>query len=311
MVPHPRASVDAVPQIRYRSRMSRWITRILSLWIIVLSLPASAQLVTSLELSKREYLAGEQIVATISITNHSGRDLSFVGDPRLSWLDFVIKSNQNQPIAGRGQPNFGALNLPAGQTVARKVDLTSLYGLSQPGGFSVNAVVRMPSDPNNASATQRVFFNIVPGRTYWTQKVGITGRTGMIREYRLLTYSSTERSQLYIQVIEDRTGVPVRTFSLGEAMLLRKPMVTVDSKQRMHVLYLATPTMWIHCQIDTDGKLLARNVHQRAAQGDPSLVTFADGSVTVANSIPIDLEAVAAAKAAMKKLSDRPQFVYE
>ena len=36
-------------------------------------------------------------------------------------------------------------------------------------------------------------------------------------------------------------------------------------------------------------------IHQRGPQGDPQLLTFADGSVRVANSIPYDPKAAAEA----------------
>jgi len=92
--------------------------------------------------------------------------------------------------------------------------------------------------------------------------------------------------------------------------MLRKPLVTVDRKQCMHVMFLATPTMWVHCTVDTDGKLINREIHQRGSQGDPQLLTFGDGTVRVANSIPYDQKAAAEAKAKIRKASDRPPITY-
>jgi hypothetical protein len=68
--------------------------------------------------------------------------------------------------------------------------------------------------------------------------------------------------------------------------------------------------MWVHCQIDTDGKLVERQIHQRGAQGDPQLLTFGDGTVRVSNSIPYDQKAAAEAKAKLRKASDRPSGVF-
>ena len=92
--------------------------------------------------------------------------------------------------------------------------------------------------------------------------------------------------------------------------MLRKPLSTVDRQQRMHVLFLATPTMWVHCVVNTDGKLVERQIHERAAQGDPQLLTFGDGTVKVANSIPYDAKAAAEQKAKVRKASDRPPVTY-
>jgi len=98
---------------------------------------------------------------------------------------------------------------------------------------------------------------------------------------------------------------------MGDALSIRKPSVTVDKNQRMHVLFLATPTMWAHYMIDLDGNVVNREIHKRGAQGDPRLLTFADGTVQVANSIPYDPQAAAAARAKIRRISERPPFVYE
>ena len=87
-------------------------------------------------------------------------------------------------------------------------------------------------------------------------------------------------------------------------------MATVDAQQRMHVLFLATPTMWVHCQINSDGKLIGRQIHQRGEEGDPQLLTLGDGSVRVANSIVYDAKAAAELKAKTRKASDRPAGTY-
>jgi hypothetical protein len=169
----------------------------------------------------------------------------------------------------------------------------------------------MPGENAGGASTNRVLFNLNPGRPYWAQKVGLPGRPGQTREYRILNFSGNQKSQLYAQVIDNRTGMPVRTFLLGDALSLRKPSVTVDRSQRMHVLFLTSPTMYTHCLIDTDGRVVEQKFHQRGPQGDPQLITGGDGQVAVSNSIPYDPQAVAAEKAKTRKASDRPAFVYE
>jgi len=272
---------------------------------------AHAQLVTSLQLSKSQYVAGEPIIAQIAVTNHSGQELLFRGDTRLPWIDFVVKSASGNPVSARGQNVFGSQKLPAGGSMKTDIDLGRYYLLAESGNYSVSAIVRNPDARIDGVATNKVFFTVSPGRPYWTQKVGILGKPGETREYRLLNFSAGQNSQFYVQVIDDRTGRSLTTFPLGDALLVRKPMTTVDRQQHMHVLYLGTPTMWVHCEVDTDGKLVNRQIHQRGAQGDPQLLTQPDGSVSVGNSIPYDPKAVAEARAKLRKISDRPSFIYE
>ena len=173
---------------------------------------------------------------------------------------------------------FGKMTIRAGRSLAREVDLSQCYQLGEAGNFSVAAMVHMPGGAARGSSTNRVLFNQSPGVPYWSQKVGIPGKAGQTREFRVLNFSGDEKSQIYAQIIDGRTGQNVRTFLMGDVLMLRRPLATVDRQQRMHVMFLATPTMWVHYQIDTDGKVVDRQIHQRGSQGDPQLLTFADGT---------------------------------
>ena len=289
--------------------MITWCFRIFSLGLLLTS-GMQAQLSTSLKLSKKQYVAGEPVLAIVTITNHAGRPLTFASDGRTQWIDFMITDRHNEPVTRRGRNFFGSVTIRAGESQSRQFDLSQSYQLGEAGNFSVGALIHVPGSLTDGSATNRVLFNQSPGVPYWSQKVGIPSKPGQTREFRLLNFSGDEKAQIYAQVIDNRTGQNVRTFLLGDVLMLRKPLVTVDRQQRMHVMFLATPTMWVHCQIDTDGKLVERQIHQRGSQGDPQLITFADGAVRVANSIPYDPKAAAAARAAIRKTSERPTVTY-
>lgn len=271
---------------------------------------ANAQLTTSLKLSKSQYVAGEPVVAVVTVTNHAGRELTFYGDGRMQWLDFMLKDSRGDHVTARGREIFGKMTIRAGESLAREVDLSRHFQLGEAGNFSVGAVVHMPGNTGESSSTNRVLFTQSPGAPYWSQKVGIPGKSGETREFRILNFSGDEKAQIYAQIVDGRTGQNVRTFLLGDVLMLRKPLATVDREQRLHVMFLATPTMWVHCQINTDGKLVERQIHQRAAQGDPQLLTFGDGTVRVSNSVPYDPKAAAEAKAKIRKASDRPPITY-
>ena len=286
--------------------------RILSLALAIAALTgtASAQLSASLRLSKKLFVAGEPVIAVVTVTNHAGQTLTFASDGRTQWLDFIIKDSHGDTVTPQGRSVFGKMTIKAGESLSREVNLARNFQLSEPGNYSVSALVHMPGDTGEGSSTNRILFSQSPGAPYWTQKVGIPGKPGQTREFRLLNFSGEEKSQIYAQVIDNRTGQNVRTFLLGDVLMLRKPLVTVDRLQRMHVLFLATPTMWVHCEVDSDGKLVARQLHQRGAQGDPRLLTFGDGTVKVANSVPYDQKAAAEAKSKIRKASDRPAITY-
>jgi len=270
-----------------------------------------AQVSANLRLNKKQFVAGEPVLATITITNHAGRDLMFHGDGRRDWLEFNVRNNNGQPVSALGRQGFGAMRIAAGQSLSREVDLTRHYMLHEQGNFSVAASIRTVNDDAINTATNREIFTLNPGRIYWSQKVGVPNRRNQSREFRVLQFMGNQKTQLYCQIIDGHTGLPMRTFNMGDALSVRKPSVTVDKNQRMHVLFLATPVMWVHYVIDVDGNVVHRQIHQRGAQGDPQLLTFGDGSVRVSNSIPFDPQAAAAERARIRRISERPNVVYE
>jgi hypothetical protein len=115
---------------------------------------------------------------------------------------------------------------------------------------------------------------------------------------------------LYAQVVDTRTGGALQTHSLGEALMFRKPTVTLDNRQVMHVLYLIGPDTWGHARIAADGTLLGRELHKRVAANDPVLYTSKEGIVQVGNSALYDPKAAAEARSKARKVSDRPAFLF-
>lgn len=271
---------------------------------------AEAQLAASLKLTKKQYLAGEPVLAVVTVTNHAGRELVFQSDGRFQWLDFSLKKSNGNQVTPRGRKFFGPMKIAAGQTLAREIDLTQHFQLGEPGNFSVAAIIHPPGTTTEGTSTNRVFFSQSPGRPYWTQKVGIPGKPNQTREFRILNFSNDSKSQIYAQVIDGRTGASVRTFLLGDCLMLRKPSATIDRQQRLHVIFLTNPSMWAHYEIDTDGRVVSRQIHQRAAIGDPQLLTTGDGSVRVGNSIPYDIKAALEERKKTRKASERPAGPY-
>ena len=270
---------------------------------------ARAQIDVKLQMARKTFVAGEQIPVSVSVTNQSGQDLVFQGNNRVGWIDFTVMSGRGVAMTPAGQPAFGSVKIPLGQTMTRTVDLGKLYALQTMGNYSVFAVVRLPGQTNDGFMSNRLLFNVNTARPYWTQKVGVPGKPGQSREYRVLEFTGGRKTMLYAQVMDTRTGRALQTHSLGEALMFREPSVTLDNRQVMHVLYLIGPDTWSHARIAPDGSLLGRELHKRGG-GDPMLMTSRDGVVQVGNSIPYDPKAAAEARGRVRKASDRPAFIF-
>ncbi|MGC4016260.1 MAG: hypothetical protein QM755_17320 [Luteolibacter sp.] len=277
-------------------------------FVLVSAVAARAQVAATLTLSKNQYVAGELVQATVSITNHSGQDLVYVGSTRQPWLDFVIKrGGAGEPAIPFGSFNFGSIRIPAGQTMARQVNLSSAFNLAEQGNYSVYGVIHSAGEgATGGTSTNRLLFSVSSGRAYWSQKVGVKGDASKVREFRVLNYSGDQKNLLYVQVLNDRTGMPIRTYPLGDALMFRKPQITVDRNQNLHVFFLSSPTIWTHCAVDTEGKLVHSEFFTRGAGGDPVLLTQQNGMVSVGNGVLYDPKAIEAEKNRARKASDRP-----
>jgi hypothetical protein len=266
---------------------------------------AVAQIDVRLQMSRNTFVAGEPVPVSISVTNNSGKDLVFQGNNRLGWIDFTVTSNRGVPMTPIGQPTFGAVKIPLGQTMTKTIDLALLFPMQSMGNYSIYGVVRMPGQTTEGFISNRLLFNINTARPYWSQKVGNS------REFRVLNFTGGKKNMLYAQVVDSRTGNPLQTHSLGEVLMFRKPSVALDNRQVMHVLYLIGPTTWAHARVGSDGTLLGRELHKRGNGPDPQLVTLGSGIVQVANSIPYDPKAEAEARSRVRKASDRPAFIFQ
>ncbi len=273
--------------------------------------PASAQIDVRLQMARKTFVAGEPVPVTVSITNHSGQDLTLQGTKSLGWIDFTVSSSNGSPLSPKGRTTFGSVKIPFGQTMARSFDLSQIYPLREMGNFSVYGVVRLPGQTTEGFISNRLLFNINTARPYWTQRVGLPGKAGQMREFRVLNFTGGKKAMLYAQVVDLKTGSAMQTHSLGEYLNFRKPSVTLDSRQVMHVLYLIGPDVWSHARVGPDGTLLGSKLHKTAGSSDPGLYTLQDGSVQVGNSIPYDPKAEAEARGKARKASERPAFIFE
>ena len=192
---------------------------VFSFLITVLSLlactQAYSQVMVHLKMNKANYILNEPVTATVTITNHAGRELVLRGDGSSSWLSFQLSANA-RVIPSARRMNYRPVVVPAGQTVARQVSLSSSFSLGRMGNYTLLAMVNMPGEGRNAYSSNRVHFTIANGRTAWVQRAGIPDAPGEIREYKLLTFTGNRAMELFAQVNSANTGVNIRTIPLGK-----------------------------------------------------------------------------------------------
>lgn len=270
---------------------------------------AHSQVMVRLKMNKGNYILNEPVTATVTITNHAGRELVLRGDGTRSWLSFQLSANA-RVIPSVRRMNYRPVVVPAGQTVARQVSISSSYSLGQMGNYTCLAMVNMPGTGLNSYSSNRVHFTIANGRTAWLQRAGIPGAPGEIREYKLLTFTGNRSMELFAQVNSANTGANVRTVPLGKILSFRKPRGTLDGGNNMHAIYQVKPNLFTHTCISPKGAVLSSEQYKRGASGDPRLETFSNGQVVVQGGIAFDAAAAEVERKKIHNITDRPSGVY-
>src|SRR4051794_7363950 len=106
---------------------------------------AQAQVQVELKFKRLQYIAHEPVIATVKIVNLSGRDIDLQDDNGQHWFGFEINAAEGRLLAPlSGAASEPALRIEAGQTVTRKVNLTSLFPVADLGAYHVRANIYFP-----------------------------------------------------------------------------------------------------------------------------------------------------------------------
>lgn len=305
---HHTSSTTVVPAVR-GGRSRRLPAYLVMAVLFLLGSQAYSQVAVRVEMSKSSFLLNEPVAATLFISNHAGRELVLRAEGNRPWLNFHLTSRGRVIPVGR-RMNYSPTVIPAGQTVSRTVSISSSYALGSMGNYTCQATVNMPGATRNGFSSNRVHFTVANGRPVWVQRAGIPNAPGEIREYKLISFSGNRATELYAQVNSSNTGANIRTVSLGKVLSFRKPTATLDGSNNMHALYQVKPDLFTHTCISPKGKVLTSEQHKRGASGDPRLMTFGDGEVRVAGSIPFDAVADEVERRKIRGVSERPSGVY-
>lgn len=273
---------------------------------LMLSLQLQAQIQVGLRISRRLYMTYEPVVATISVTNLTGRDITLQDADGEKWFSFQIRTGDGRLVPPR-DPNYqlADLTIPAGQTLKRSVDLTALYPISDFGLFRVRTAVYF-ADSKKYFSSDYCNIEISEGKLVWEQVVGVPQNmdgAGGSRTISLLTFRQPKNNMLYVRVADHDAGIIYTTCPIGRLLVQNEPQVMLDQSNQLHVLQLCGPKSYAYSQIGINGEWLGQTVFNEI-KSRPHLVKSESGDVRVAGgSEQKDLPPGAPP---IPKLSERP-----
>ncbi len=280
----------------------------LSLILVLLAVATTrAQIQVELSFKRLQYIAHEPIMATVRIANNSGRDIDLQDDSGQHWFGFEITEGEGRLLAPlqqeAGEPG---LHVESGQTVTRKINLTSLYPVHDFGAYHVRANVFFP-DLNKFFYSATKVFQVGDARPIWQKTVGVPvgmPGAGEARTYSLLTNRFVDHTSLYVRVENRDTGVVYTTYSLGRIIAYDDPQAEIDRANQLHVLHCAAPRTWAYSHVSLDGQLVSHATFLET-KTRPRLRRASDGSIAV-NGGMLDRPVAESKRSPGPKLSDRP-----
>jgi hypothetical protein len=280
----------------------------ITMLMLVQSQTANCQILLDAKMSKKQYVAYEDVNLSVTITNRAGQPIDFVNKLGRKWVEFIVQRGTGQTVFSIKDAVYAPARVNTGETKTSSFRLNNSYDLSRPGNYTAYAVVRMPGQSaQEGTRSKKVHFTVIKGIAAWKQRAGVPGSPGDTREYRILNVTSNEFTELFVQVEDVKRGKMLATYSMGRNLAFREFSATLDNKNRLNVLFLTTPTIYSHTVIDAAGKSVRRQYHKKGPGGSlPKLITTQSGVVGVIDSTHYDPEKQRDLRSQIHNLSELP-----
>ena len=227
---------------------------------------ALAQLNVEVRLEQDQFLAGEQVVAAVRITNRSGQTIRLGSDE--DWLAIAVEGVDGKPLPRLSDPPVvGEFELETSKVGTKRVNLSPYFPLTQPGRYTITASVKV-----NAWGVERTSqpkaFNVIQGSSLWEQEFGVPRKPGdtnavpEIRRYSLHKANYLKgQLRLYFRLMDASGSRIFRVQPIGIFLSFSRPEAQIDQESNLHVLYLNGPHSFSYTVFSPDGDLLIRQTH--------------------------------------------------
>ncbi|HEY5792287.1 MAG TPA: hypothetical protein VIS74_03250 [Chthoniobacterales bacterium] len=257
-----------------------------------------AQVRVEVSVNRGLYIRYEPIVATVSLTNLSGRELELSDDGSQPWFGFQIQTSDGRPVSTRTAGyQLNPAQVGPGQSLTRQINLTPIYAMDQFGGYRIRASVFLKSDRQFYSSPP-ISLEITDGRQVWQQKVGVpVGQPdeGTTRTITLLAHRLPQSTALYIRIEDPERGRIFCTHRIGRFVNFGPPTVELDSQNQVHILQLLAPRNYLYSHFGLNGEVLDRKLYTSTGT-PPRMQRTPDGFVQVVGGQFLDPNAAPAEK---------------
>jgi len=269
---------------------------------------ARAQISVSISIKERFHILHEPIVATVVVTNQTGRDITLSDTAQFQWFAFRITSEGDRVVPPRDlRYQLPPLPIKSGETVKRSVDLHQLYELGEFGTYRIQANIYF-SGLDKFFSSRPTHVEITDGRTIWRKTAGVPeGQpgAGQLRVFSLLSHQRGEVNTLYVRVVDKDDGSIYCTFPIGRLLDGVPPQAEFDSANNLYILQLIGNRAYVLTKITPNGQF-AGQTNYSAPKTRPTLRKTSDGALQIIGGRRETALAQNPVAEPVPKLSDRP-----
>lgn len=267
--------------------------------------PANAQFAVSVAIKRRLFILHEPVLATVTLTNMTGRDVTLADTAEFQWFGFQITGANETNIPPRNAHySVEPIQLRPGETVKRTVNLNELYQLGEFGLLRVRAAIHF-ADTGKYHVSKPEIIEMTEGTKRWQQTVGVPGSTET-RTFTLLSHQQEVKRMLYIRCEDPDSGIVYCTFPVGGMIEGISPQAAFDAVNCLYVLQLTGQRAYVLTKVGLNGQFMGQT-HYAAPKTRPTLRKLADGKLQIIGGVKQDpVVASAAPTEPPLRLSDRP-----
>lgn len=273
--------------------------------MLMLAATASAQVKVDIGFRRTLYMMYEPLICTVTIQNMSSRTLDLTDTPRAKWFGIQVESVDGRPLPPitatyKNEP----MQLEPGQKLTRPINLTPLFPFEF-GTYRVQATIYVAQLEKYFSSPQ-LNVEITEGRKIYEETIGVPAGAGegSSRTVSLLVHRLPNTTVLYVRVQDRDAGKIYCNSALGRFVSYGSPEVQFDSQNHIHILQNAAPKIFLHSEVDVNGKVVKQTAVQ-VNKTRPALSRKPDGSIVAIGGIPYDPKATPPSQQ-VPKLTDRP-----
>ena len=271
---------------------------------------AFGQYATRLELQKNNFIIGEPVLATITITNRSGADVIVGGVGARPWLQFQMEEGSGRVLPPVSVGSKDAIKLPAGGTTRHTVEIEGNASTSTLGTFYTTASIYHPIS-GQYYATNRARITVMDAKPMFDEGYGVPSgfaSAGRARRYQCIIFRDVDSIQLYARIVDERTREYIATQYLGPVAASLQPQISIDNKNKLQILFMVQQHYFCHTTIDPDGKVAKRSYYSDLdGASRPNLIMTKDGARIAGGEFFDPAKPPPSKGTGIRKVSERPK----